>query len=161
MRIKLFTILIIPVLLSSNPSTDFSLKNIENHVQSFLDLKGKKGTVIDFWATYCQPCLQSLPELKKLHEEFESEGIAFVGINVDGSRNLSKVKPFIRSFQINYPVLLDINFEVMEQMNVTVIPTLIIMDSNDKIVFRYEGYKPGDEAMIRSQIQKFLENEND
>ncbi|GAB5410018.1 MAG: hypothetical protein BalsKO_23830 [Balneolaceae bacterium] len=136
---------------------NFRLKNIDNRSTTYKSLKGDQLTVIDFWATWCKPCIKSLPKLVEISDEFKSEGVNFVGISIDGPRNLAKVKPFARSLGVNYPVLLDTNSEVMAQLGVQAIPTLLIVNSDDEIVYFHEGYKPGEEIEIREEILKLLE----
>jgi len=136
--------------------TDFRLKNLDNKTVSYSQLKGKKLTVIDFWATWCKPCVRSIPKLVKLHEQYKNQGVEFIGVNVDGTRNLPKVKPFSHSLNIAYPVLLDVNNELMNKLKVTAMPTIIIVDANDEIVFFHQGYRPGDEKALEDEIKKFL-----
>lgn len=136
---------------------NFRLKNLDNRTTSYQDIKGEHFTVIDFWATWCKPCIKSIPKLVKLSEEFEDQGVNFVGISIDGPRNLAKVKPFARSLGVNYPVLLDTNSEVMAKLGVRAVPSLLIINSNDEIVYFHEGYKPGEEIAIREEIVRLLE----
>lgn len=136
---------------------NFRLKNLDNRPTTFTSLKGDQLTVIDFWATWCKPCIKSLPKLVEISEEFKTEGVSFIGISIDGPRNLAKVKPFARSLGVNYPVLLDTNSEVMAKLGVRVIPTLLIVNSDNEIVYFHEGYKPGEEIAIREEILKLLE----
>lgn len=136
---------------------NFRLKNLDNRPTTFTSLKGDQLTVIDFWATWCKPCIKSLPKLVEISEELKSEGVSFIGISIDGPRNLAKVKPFARSLGVNYPVLLDTNSEVMAKLGVRAIPTLLIVNSDNEIVYFHEGYKPGEEIAIREEILKLLE----
>jgi len=135
---------------------DFRLKNLDNKTVAYSQLKGKKLTVLDFWATWCKPCVRAIPKLVKLHEQYKAQGVEIIGINVDGTRNLSKVKPFSHSLNISYPVLLDVNNELMNKLKVTAMPTLLIVDANDEIVFFHQGYRPGDEKTLEDEIKKLL-----
>ena len=140
---------------------DFSLKDTENQTVSLSEISGKTLTVIDFWATWCQPCVRSMPRLVDLSEAYKDQGVSFIGISVDSPRNLSKVKPFARSMGILYPVLLDSNGELMGELNVTAVPTLFIIDSDYRILYMHEGFNAGDELTIQEEIDKHLgSNEN-
>lgn len=134
----------------------FDLPDLDNTFQSYTDLKGENLTVIDFWATWCQPCLRSLPELNKLFNAYSEKGVSFIGISIDGPRNQSKLKPFVHSMGLDYPVLRDVNSEVMSEMNVSTVPTLLLIDSDGEVIFFHEGYRPGDEAFIRGKIEENL-----
>ena len=135
---------------------NFSLDNTDGQRTEFNEIKGEKLTVIDFWATWCKPCVNSIPKLNKLAQETKEKGVGFIGINVDSPRNISKVKPFVQALGVSYPVLLDTDEEVMTQLNVSVLPTLLIVNSKNEIVFTHEGFKPGDEVLIKEEIEKIL-----
>jgi peroxiredoxin len=139
---------------------DFSLKDVDRKTVNLSDIQGEQLTVIDFWATWCQPCIRSLPRLVEMSGDYGSRGVSFVGISVDSPRNISKVKPFARSMGIRYPVLLDPNGELMGELNVLAVPTLLIVDSKLDIIYTHEGFKPGDEENIRAEIEKYLAENN-
>ena len=125
---------------------------------SYSELKGEKITIIDFWATWCKPCIRSIPKLVELYETYSDQGVQIIGISVDSPRNVQKVKPFSKSLGITYPVLLDINSEVMTKLNVTLLPTLLLVNDQDEIVFIHQGYRPGDEKFIAEELEKILKN---
>ncbi|MFY0625282.1 MAG: TlpA family protein disulfide reductase [Reichenbachiella sp.] len=136
------------------------LKTVDGDYSSINDLKGSSLTVVDFWATWCKPCMKSIPKLVKLSHEFDENEVAFVGINADSPRNISKVRPLAKSLRIDYPVLMDTNQDLYNELQVLALPTLIILDSDGKILFSHEGYTPGDEKKFKMKIEEFLSNEN-
>ena len=152
-----FVFLLSSFSISAQTVPNFRLKNLDNRVVSYNSLKGDTFTVIDFWATWCKPCVKSIPKLVEMSEEFKSKGVNFVGISVDGPRNLAKVKPFARSLGIKYPVLLDVNSDIMARLRVRAVPSMLVVNSDDEIVYYHEGYKSGEEKMIREEILKLLE----
>ncbi|SMO92560.1 TlpA family protein disulfide reductase [Gracilimonas mengyeensis] len=135
---------------------NFKLKNLDNQTVSYEELKGEKLTVIDFWATWCKPCIKSIPKLVEMNDRLAAQGVQFIGISVDGPRNLSKVKPFAKSMGVDYPILLDTDNNVMSRLRVYAVPTLLIVNSDDEVVYFHEGYTPGDERMIEAEISKLL-----
>lgn len=156
---KIFTALLLALvfkgLIAQEPY--FRLKDISNQWKEYDDLKGKDLTVIDFWATWCQPCVQSIPHLNEMASLYAEKGVAFIGVSIDGPRNQSKIAPFIRSMGVNYPILRDINSELMSELNVTAVPTLLIYDASGELVYTHEGYRPGDEQSIAEEIESFLD----
>jgi len=138
---------------------DFSLKNTENQMVNLSQISGKSLTVVDFWATWCQPCIRSMPRLVDMSEAYKDRGVNFIGISVDSPRNISKVKPFARSMGIRYPILLDSSGELMGELNVTAVPTLFIIDSDYRILYTHEGFNAGDELTIKDEIDKHLGSE--
>lgn len=138
---------------------DFQLETPEGKSLSYNDLKGQNLTVIDFWATWCKPCVNSIPKLVELSNSYDPKNIAFIGVSIDSPRNLSKVKPFTQTVGITYPVLLDTDQQLMQDLNVTVIPTLIIANADSEIVYIHEGFAPGDEVLLKEEIDR-LAHEN-
>ncbi len=137
---------------------NLELKNLDQEWVSLDELKGEKLTVIDFWATWCKPCVSAIPKLNLLQKEFEPQGVEFIGINTDGPRNQSKVKPFARALNIGYPILFDPDQEAVDELNIAVLPTLLIYNSKGKMVFRHEGFSPGDEVIFKEKLTEILSN---
>jgi thiol-disulfide isomerase/thioredoxin len=135
----------------------FRLKNLSNQWQEYDDLKGSKLTVIDFWATWCQPCIRSIPHLDKMASDYADQGVNFIGVSIDGPRNQSKIAPFTRSLGVSYPILRDINSELMLELGVSAVPTLLIYNAEGALVHIHEGFRPGDELSIRENIESFLD----
>lgn len=122
------------------------IKNNENVSNISLDhprceIYAENIAIIDFWATWCKPCIRAIPKLVALYEAFSDKGVQIIGISVDSPRNVQKVKPFAKSLGITYPVLLDINSEVMTRLNVNLLPTLLLVNDQDEIVLIHQGYR--------------------
>ncbi len=154
--VGIFTFLLLVSNCLAGKIDDFTLKDLDNKRVSFSDLKGEKLTVLDFWATWCKPCARAIPKLITIYEDFKNEGVQMIGISVDSPRNLVKVKPFVNSMGIPYPILLDYNSELMSRLQVTALPTILIVDDEDEIVFIHWGYRPGDEDVLREEIEKLI-----
>ena len=92
-----------------------------------------------------------------MYDLYKDKGVEIIGISVDSPRNLTKVKPVSEALGISYPVLLDTNNELMGDMHIMVIPTLLILNSQDEVVYRHQGYRPGDEKVIAEELDKLLE----
>ena len=137
---------------------DFRLRDLENQWKEYSDLKGNELTIIDFWATWCQPCIRSIPLLNEMAEEFESRGVNFIGVSIDGPRNQSKIQPFLQSMGVEYPVIRDMDSELMSDLGVTAVPTILMYDSNGDLLFYHEGFRPGDEDILRGHIEKHLDH---
>jgi thiol-disulfide isomerase/thioredoxin len=155
-------LLIVVVFISAGVSSlaaqepDFRLRDLDNQWIEYSDIKGSRLTVIDFWSTWCQPCVRSIPLLNELSEELKKEGVNFVGISVDGTRNQSKIKPFVQSMGISYPVVRDVNNDLMSDLGISAIPTLLVYDSEGNRIYLHEGFRPGDETIIREEILAHL-----
>lgn len=141
----------------SQKVSDFRLPDVHsNDIVNFNSLKGSKLTVIDFWATWCKPCVTAIPKIEAIYEMYKDSGVQVIGVNVDSPRNLSKILPFSESQGITYSILLDSEQVIMRDLNVTSFPTLLIVDSNNQVVYTHEGYQPGDEIEIKNQLRSLL-----
>ena len=138
---------------------DFELPDLQNRYTAFSELKGEQLTIIDFWASWCKPCVNSIPELASIYNDFSEKGVEVIGINIDGPRNQSKVKPMGITYGINYPVLLDPDMDILTGMGFNSIPALVISDAENNILYTHQGFKKGDEIILRQKIEKFLANE--
>lgn len=150
------TIILFSSYLQAQKVADFRLLDSQNAMRSFSELKGEKLTVIDFWATWCKPCVKAIPELNTIYENYKEKGIAFISINCDGPRSIAKAIPMGNSLKINYPLLLDINSDVKNQLNLSAFPTLIIINPEGKIVWIHEGYGNGYAEEVTKELEKQL-----
>lgn len=152
---KLFGIIVLFASLSGYAQLpDLGVKTLNQDWTSLEELKGEKLTVVDFWASWCKPCVSAIPKLNELYSEFKDQGVQFIGVNVDGPRNQAKVKPLVSSLNVGYPVVFDPDQELSSMMNVSALPTLIIFNAKGKEVFVHEGFAPGDEKLLREKLQK-------
>jgi thiol-disulfide isomerase/thioredoxin len=135
---------------------NFEYMDLENVERSFEDLKGSNLTLIDFWATWCSPCKKAIPELNKIYSEYKDKGVEIIGINCDGPRSISKVKPYSKSLGIKYPVLIDMDSELKNELNLITFPTLIIVNSKNQIIWIHEGFTNTDSELIRGTIDKYI-----
>lgn len=154
----LIFILVTGLSVNAQQLPDFYLNDIQNTPKSFEDVKGDQLTLFDFWATWCKPCQKAIPELNKIYNEYKTQGVHVVGINCDGPRSIAKVAPMTKSLQIQYPVLLDINSDLMNNLNLTNFPTLIAVNKKGKVVYIHEGFALGDEVEIKETIDELLKN---
>ena len=97
-------------------------------------LKGKY-TLIDFWASWCSPCLLQIPDLKEAYSEFHEDGFEIVGVSVDNRE--SRWKKSINKYEMAWPQLSDLKgwgSEAAADYNVTFIPFNVLIDSEGKII---------------------------
>lgn len=142
--------------LSAQSVLNYSLNDVDGSEIQIADIWGEKLTVFDFWASWCKPCMKAIPELIKLSEEYNEQGVKFIGINTDSPRNSSKVKPLTYSLGINYTILLDNDQKLMNDLLVSTLPTLIIFNKKGEVLYTHIGYVHGDELIIQETIKKLL-----
>lgn len=143
----------------------FTLKDSEGNTFSSEVLEGKI-VVLDFWATWCAPCLRAIPELKKVEAEFaEDNEVVFLFVNTlePKNRDMELIKDFLIKKKIDLYFLMDtINPEDSERtltdnLNISGLPTTIIMDRAGYIAFRSSGFT-GNSHEILEKLEPILAN---
>ena len=120
----------------------------------------EKGAVlINFWALWCEPCREEMRYLNELYKKYKNDGFTIIGINQDSPKSVAKVKSYVASQGIDYPIALDPNFEIFNQMSVQVLPYSLLIDKTGQVIYRQTGYIPGDEIKLEREITKALSTE--
>ena len=120
------------------PAPNFALKNLKGETVALENYHGKV-VLLDFWATWCKPCVKSMPALQTLHEQFAAKGFSVVGISTD-ENGKEAVEPFIKKNKITYPILLDTEENpAWETYKVKVIPMMFLVDRQGRIVNQWVG----------------------
>ena len=127
---------------------DFKLKDLNGKEMSLSDLKGKK-VFLNFWATWCPPCKEEMPEIQKLYEETKNSGVVIVAVEI--GEPLITVKSFIDSNKYSFKVLLDSDQGVSSKYNIASIPTSYFIDVDGNIISKKIGGMNIDE--MRSYIK--------
>ncbi|MGE5799927.1 MAG: TlpA disulfide reductase family protein [Syntrophaceae bacterium] len=131
----------------------FSGQTIDQQAINFSQLKGKKVVVLDFWSIYCASCIEAMPKLTSIYNEFKDKGLVIIGVNLD-SFGTHRVVKFMDGMEtkINFPVIIDKNRQVATAFNAMVLPTTLLIDASGKIRFYHVGYKQGDEKHLRNVV---------
>lgn len=119
-------------------SPDWELKDVNGKTVKSSDFKGKV-VILDFWATWCPPCVKGIPEFIELQNEFGSKGLVVVGISLDQD-GPAVVKAFMEKMKVNYPMVMGDESVVAAFGGVEGIPTTFIIDKEGKIRGKHVGY---------------------
>jgi peroxiredoxin len=143
---------------SAQKAIDFTLKDLNGNSIKLSDYYHKNIILIDFWATWCVPCIKELPHFQKLHEKYKEKGLKILAVSVDGPDTAAQVKNFIKRYKYSFPVLLDSESRVVALYNPRVIlPYTILVDRDGSIQYVHQGYSPGDEKVLEEKIMRLLE----
>jgi thiol-disulfide isomerase/thioredoxin len=121
----------------SGLAPDFSLKSFDGQEVSLSRLKGKV-VLLDFWATWCGPCKESIPHLIQLYKNYRESGFEVVGMNIDKGDG-ETVRRFVMSMDIPYPVVITPE-DVVRSYRVTGIPATFLIDRQGKIREKMVGF---------------------
>jgi thiol-disulfide isomerase/thioredoxin len=128
-----------------NTIPDFSLTSLEGKTVDKDSLKGEV-VVLNFWASWCTPCMAEIPELKELAA---NSRVRIVGIALDET-GLETVKPFVEAHKINYTVAVG-SQELFQQFNGVGIPYTLVLDPSQRIVKIYRG--PTDRESLEADLK--------
>lgn len=126
----------------------FTLKTYDGKAVSLADFRGRV-VLLDFWGTFCPPCMAALPELQALHNKHAARGFAVVGVTVDDRAALVKKA----TAKLTYPIV-QATPQVWSAYKVNSLPSLVLVDREGKIVKRFGG--ESDPAAMRAEIEKVL-----
>ena len=106
---------------------DFTLEDLNGNKVTLSQLKGKK-VYLNFWATWCPPCKEEMPDIEKLYQETKDSDLVILAVSVDTDKKT--VEDFIAKNKYNFPVLLDVKGEVSQLYQVSGIPTSYFIDTD-------------------------------
>jgi len=135
-------------------ATDFTLKDLNGNDVSLSDFRGKV-VMLDFWATWCPPCVKAIPELIALHEKYKARGFEVIGISMDQS--VADVKYFVNDRNITYTILMS-DDKVEKQYGVITIPVTFMIDRSGKVVKKHLGFASGVGEQMEKDIRLLLED---
>ena len=118
-----------------------------------------KPMIISFFATWCKPCNRELTAISEVYEKWQEEtGVKVVAISIDQAQNINKVKPLVDQHEWPYEtVLLDPNSELKRQLGIQMIPYVLIVDGEGKIVYKHNGYTDGAEEELIEKVRELVQ----
>lgn len=122
-------------LIEGGMAPDFITKDLDGQAHKLSDYRGK-GVIINFWGTFCKPCVREMPLIEEYYKKYQDQGIVVLGVNLDEPH--VTVKSFIREYEITYPILMD-DFTVRDLYGVRSYPTTFFIDSSGRIQHKFVG----------------------
>jgi len=114
-----------------------------------------KPFIIDFWATWCKPCVAELDAINEEYAQWQEEtGVKVFAVSIDDSRSMSRVAPYVAGKGWDYTILLDPNGDFKRTMNVNSVPHTFLFDGKGKLVAQHNNYSAGDEDNLFEEIKK-------
>ncbi|KAA9023584.1 peroxiredoxin family protein [Niallia endozanthoxylica] len=137
----------LPGLKIGGKAPDFELKNLAGETVKLSDFQGKK-VLLNFWATWCPPCKEEMPDMEKFYQS-AGEDVVILAVNIDPQYNVSK---FISEMGLTFPILLDEKDEVNSLYQVLTIPTTYFIDEEGIIRHKYIS------AMTEEIMKQYVED---
>lgn len=131
----------------------FVFTDIQGNAQRLNDYKGK-WVLVNFWATWCPPCLEEVPDLVSLHEAHKAKDLVVIGVALDSTEK--SVKAFVAKRNVTYPIVMG-DYDMAEQVGkVEVLPTSYLYNPQGELVSYQEGLlsRESVESYIKSKSKK-------
>ena len=143
---------------SYQPAIDFNLPDLSNKMHSMVEFKGQI-VVINFWATWCPPCVEEVPKLNNLYNRYKIRGVQMIGMAMDKD-SLNLLDQFVKRNNVNYLILKG-NEQVLANLsagplgkNFRGVPTTLLLDKRGQIYKRFDG--SFDSEQLEESLQTLL-----
>jgi len=135
---------------------DFVLPDLAGENYRLSKNFGAGPILINFWATWCAPCIEEMKKLKDLHQEFGQTGLTILAISIDDPKTVGKVKSFVNTNRYPFKFLLDTNNDVFRRYQGVNVPFTILLNRDGQAVYTHTGYRKGDAKKLQEQIAKLI-----
>jgi len=156
-RFIIVSLFLLSILIAQDRVPNLRLKMLNGKYAKLYDFLKDGPMIIDFWATWCEPCKKQMRYLDLFHNHFKELGFKVLTVNTDTPKSMSKVKPYVRTKGFEFNVAVDPNSQIKKKLKIQQMPTTIIVDQDGTVVYRHKGYVPGDEVGILKAITQLLD----
>lgn len=137
---------------------DFAFRTLDGKSVNLSDLKSKV-VVINFWATWCGPCVKEMPSLQRLSAEYAARGLTVVGVNMDEDPE-AVLTPFLEKHAIKFRSFVDPKGELADRFALSGLPLTLVVDGNRKLLLEHLGDEEWFAPAYRKQFELWLAGTN-
>ncbi len=134
---------------------DFTLRGLDGELHQLSDYHGQ-AVLLNFWGTFCPPCVDETPLLQQYYEQYKDQGLVILGVNLNEST--VTVQGFVRQFSVTYPILLD-KEQVRKQYGVNQFPTTFFISPDGMIVEKWIGELR--EHHLKPRVERLVPRKDD
>jgi peroxiredoxin len=132
---------------------DFELPRLGGGSERLSDHFGKDVVLIDFWATFCKPCLRAMPDLDALYRARKERGFVVLGVSIDGPGSTADVQAEVSRLGVSFPILLDQDSRAVALYNPRAsAPFSVLIGRDGRVLTQREGYTSGAHESIEHDI---------
>jgi peroxiredoxin len=136
---------------------DFELPRLDGGSQRLSSHFGKDVVLIDFWATFCKPCLKAMPELDAIYRARKARGFVILGVAIDGPGSSADVRAEVARLGVSFPILLDQESRAIALYNPRAsAPFSVLIGRDGGVLAKREGYTTGSHASLQADIDAAL-----
>lgn len=136
---------------------DFELPRLDGGSERLSSHFGKHVVLVDFWATFCKPCLRAMPELDALYRKHQAQGLVILGVSIDGPGSTAAVQAEVSRLGVTFPILLDEESRAVALYNPrATAPFSVLIGRDGRVLAKREGYTTGSHAALTADIEAAL-----
>ena len=141
---------------AESKAPEFTLPNLDGDDVKLSELLEDGPVIVDFWATWCKPCIKAFPDLQEIFDNYKNCGLKVVAISIDGPKSMSRVGSLIKSKGNTFEVLLDPGQKVARKFHVTSVPRTVLVDTDGNVAYAVTGYRPKNHEELNAAVAKLL-----
>ncbi|HEX9627727.1 MAG TPA: TlpA disulfide reductase family protein [Acidiferrobacterales bacterium] len=130
-----------------------SLRELNGDTRQLADFRGRV-VLVNFWATWCPPCIKEMPSMQRLHERFAERGFAVLAVNMGETE--AEVRAFLTRVPVSFPILLDADGVALKAWKVFAFPTSYVVDADGRIRLAVFGEVDWDAPEVIAKIEALL-----
>lgn len=115
---------------TGDKAPDFALQDMQGNSHKLSDYEGE-GVFLNFWGTWCEPCVKEMPAMDRQYKEYEAQGVHVLAVNI--AQSDFEVQSFVDRFDLSFPVVIDKSKSVMTAYNIRPLPTTILVNPEGEI----------------------------
>jgi len=139
--------------LPGSAAPDFTLRSSDGHNVRLRELRGQV-VLVNFWATWCGPCREEMPQLGKLYDKYRASGFTLLGVNID--EDSRSAQDLAHKLGVKFPVLFDADKAISHLYELGTMPSTVLIDKDGRIRFVHHGYRDGFAQTYDTQIRGLL-----
>ena len=133
----------------------FTLATLDGGKASPADHRDKL-VILNFWATWCQPCTLEMPSLEALWSRYRERGLVVIGVSVDRGAPRALLDPYVRNLKLTFPILLDPDSKTSDRWRVTAIPATFIVRPGGDVAGMVTGAREWNSREMRALVERLL-----
>jgi len=135
---------------SGGPTPTLRLSSLAGNELKLDDFRGRT-VIVNFWATWCEPCVAEMPALQRLRNRLAAEGIEVIAVNYE--ENPARIRPFVERLGLTFPIVRDHDGTARSAWHVDVFPATFVIGPDQRIVWQAAGEIDWDDPRVEAQVR--------
>ncbi len=135
------------------PAPDFTLRGPDGRNLRLGEQRGQV-VLVNFWASWCGPCRQEMPQLNRLYDKYRSAGLVMLGVNIDDDARVGAATA--QRWGVRFPVLLDEQKAVTRLYDLGSMPATVLIDRDGRVRYLHRGWRDGADELYERQIRELV-----